>query len=120
MALVALPAYCVLLFVATHYPRVRIPGEIPNSDKAVHFTVFGLLAFLYWHFAAARRLLGARFAWVSAGVLVAYAAVDEYLQQFFGRDTDIVDFAANTAGILAVLTALELRRRRARTHTPQA
>jgi VanZ family protein len=111
VALVALPAYWCLLFVATHYPRVRIPGEIPNSDKVVHFTVFGLLAFLYWRFAEARGPLGSRFVWASAGVLVAYAALDEWLQQFFGRYTDIVDFAANTAGILAVLAALELRRR---------
>jgi VanZ family protein len=108
-ARIALPIYWVLLFVATHYPRVRIPGEIPQSDKVVHFAAFGVLAFLYWHFARAR---GAAFVWTSAAILIAYAALDEYLQQFFDRHTDLMDFVANTLGVVAVLGALELHRRR--------
>jgi VanZ family protein len=113
--LVALPAYWVLLFAATHYPRVRIPGEIPQSDKIVHFSAFGLLAFLVWRFEAALRPLGDRFVWVIGPVLMAYAALDEYTQQFFGRYTDVADLAANTAGIACALVVLEvLRRRRAR------
>lgn len=107
-----LPVYWVLLAVATHYPRVRIPGEIPNSDKVVHLVAFGLLALLFWRFFAARRLLGARFVWIAAAILISYAALDEYLQQFFGRTTDAVDFAADAAGIAVVLAVLELRRRR--------
>jgi VanZ family protein len=110
-ALVALPAYWVLLFVATHYPRVQIPGEIPSSDKLAHFGAFGLLAFLFWRFARARGQLTKRFVWIAGAVLIAYAALDEYLQQFFGRYTDLNDFIANTAGIVAVLAALELHRR---------
>lgn len=111
LALIALPAYAVLLATATHYPRVRIPGEIPQSDKLLHFTAFGLLALLWWRFYAALRPIGARFAWASGLGLVAYAGLDEYLQQFVGRFTDVADFAANAAGILAVLAVLELRRR---------
>jgi len=112
VALVALPTYWVLLFVATHYPRVSIPDEIPQSDKLAHFAAFGLLAFLYWRFARARRApLGARFVWTSGAVLIAYAAIDEYLQQFFGRFTDVMDFVANTTGIVAVLVALAVHRR---------
>ena len=111
-ALVALPAYWILLFVATHYPHVRIPGELPQSDKLAHFTAFGLLAFLYWQFARARRSpLGPRFVWTSSAVLIAYAAVDEYVQQVFGRFTDVMDFVANTTGIVVVLVALEVHRR---------
>lgn len=107
----ALPTYWVLLFVATHYPRVPLPREVPSSDKIVHFTAFGLLALLWWRFVRARRPLGPRFVWASAGVLIAYAAFDEYVQQFFGRYTDLLDFVANTAGIVTVLAALELHRR---------
>lgn len=110
-ARIALPAYWLLLFVATHYPRVRIPGEVPHGDKLVHFTAFGLLAFLYWQFARARREVGQRFVWSSAAVLIAYAALDEYLQQFVGRFTDVLDFVADAAGIVAVLAVLELHRR---------
>jgi VanZ family protein len=111
-ALLALPVYWVLLAIATHYPRVAIPGQIPHSDKLVHFSAFGLLAFLRWRFEHARRPIGHRFVWTSGLVLIAYAACDEYLQQFVGRFTDPLDFVANATGIVVVLTALELHRRR--------
>ena len=111
-ALLALPAYWILLFVATHYPRVAIPGEIPHSDKLIHFTAFGLLAFLFWQFVRARRPIGPRFVWISGVALIIYAAFDEFLQQFVGRFTDPVDFVANATGIVVVLAVLELLRRR--------
>lgn len=110
-ALFALPAYWIALFIATHYPRVTIPEQVPGNDKLVHFTAFGLLAFLRWRFELARRPITARFVWTSGVVLIAYAAVDEYLQQFVGRFTDPLDFLANAVGIVTVLTALELHRR---------
>ena len=112
-ALLALPVYWVLLFVATHYPSVQIPTKIEYRDKVIHFTAFGLLALLYWSFVRARGPLGGRFVWVTGGVLIVYAAIDEYLQQFFGRHTDIMDYLANVAGISVALIVLELRRRRA-------
>jgi len=116
VARVALPAYWIVLFIATHAPAVRIPGEIPHSDKLVHFGAFGFLAFLVWRFAQAWRSIGDRFVWGAGAGLIAYAAFDEYLQQFVGRFTDLADFGANTAGIVSVLTVLELvRRRRQRT-----
>jgi VanZ family protein len=111
VALVALPVYWVLLFIATHYPRVRIPGEIPHSDKIVHFGAFGLLALLFWLFGRARGAIGDRFVWIAAAVLIPYAAFDEWLQQYVGRFTDLMDFIANTIGIVVVLGALELHRR---------
>lgn len=106
--LVALPLYWAALFVATHYPRVRIPGEIPHSDKLIHFSAFGLLAFLFWR---ALRPRDGRFVWLALPALVGYAGLDEWLQQFVGRHTDLMDFIANTAGIVAVLGVLETHRR---------
>jgi VanZ family protein len=109
---IALPVYWLALLAATHYPRVRIPGEIPSSDKMVHFAAFGILAFLFWRFMAARpRPLTAGSVWRAAAALTAYAALDEYTQQFVGRDTDLVDWFANMAGIACVLAVLEIRRR---------
>lgn len=101
---IALVGYWGLLFFATHYPRVAIPGEIPNSDKLVHFGAFGGLAFLFW--VAVRPRL-----WVAAAILIPYAGLDEWLQQFTGRFTDLMDFVANTIGIVVVLGALALHRR---------
>jgi VanZ family protein len=100
----ALVIYWILLFIATHYPRVVIPGELPHSDKLVHFGAFGGLALLFW-FAVRPRVL------VAAAILIPYAAFDEWLQQFVGRFTDLMDFVANTIGIVVVLGALALHRR---------
>jgi VanZ family protein len=110
-ALVALPVYWVVLAFATHYPTVRIPTTISYRDKVVHFTAFALLAVLFWLFARARRSLGPRFVAVAATILLVYAALDEYLQQFVGRHTDPMDYVANASGILVALAVLELRRR---------
>ena len=109
---IALPIYWIVLLAATHYPRVPMPGEIPQSDKVLHFAAFGLLAFLLWRFMAARpRPLTAASVWIAAAVLVPYAALDEYTQQFVGRYTDLADAIADVAGILCVLAVLEVRRR---------
>jgi VanZ family protein len=95
-----LPAYWIFLFCATHFPRPRLPGPIPEADKLVHFVAFGLLAFLFW-----------RFVWIAFLTLGIYATVDEYLQQFVNRQTSWLDGLANVAGIVLVLIALEARRR---------
>ena len=109
---IALPLYWIALFTATHYPHVPVPGEIPQSDKAIHLVAFGLLAFLFWCFLAARKrpLTGAS-VWIAAAVLIPYATIDELSQQFVGRYTDLADWVANVAGVAGVLAVLELHRR---------
>jgi VanZ family protein len=108
---VVLPVYWVALATLTHYPRVQIPGEVPDGDKLAHFGAFGLLAFLFWQMLAARRPLSAASVWIAASILIPYATIDEYTQQFVGRYTDVADWVANVAGIACVLLALEVRRR---------
>lgn len=114
LARLALPVYWVVLAFATHYPRVSIPTNVSHRDKVIHLTAFGLLAYLSWKFAETRqRPLAPHFVWTAAAVLLAYAGLDEYTQQFVGRDTDPLDFLANTIGITVVLAVLEVLRRRA-------
>jgi VanZ family protein len=109
---IALPVYWVALAAVTHYPQVQIPGAIPKSDKVVHVVAFGLLAFLFWLFLASRaRPLTAASVWIAALVLVPYATLDEYTQQFVGRYTDVADWVANLVGVISVLAFLEIRRR---------
>lgn len=108
----ALPAYWMFLFCVTHFPRLELYGPVPASDKVIHFGAFGLLAFLFWRFAEAiHGHLSHRFVWISAGVLLAYATVDEWLQQYVGRGTELVDWLADMAGVTFTLVALESRRR---------
>ena len=108
----ALPVYWIALAAATHYPRVQIPGELPSSDKILHFSAFAILAFLLWQVLASRaRPLTAATVWIAAAILIPYAAIDEYTQQFVGRYTELADWVANAAGIICVLAVLEIRRR---------
>lgn len=110
--LLALPLYVIALFTATHYPQVTIPGGIPQSDKIVHFVAFALLAFLWWQFLVALGRGSSRALIASTVGLLAYAALDEYLQQFVGRNTDVRDFFADSAGILVVLGVIAFARRK--------
>lgn len=111
----ALPAYWITLFALTHFPELRLNAPISAPDKYAHIGAFGLLAFLFWRFVETiRHPLSGRFLWIAAIWLVAYAAFDEYLQQFVGRSTDLGDWLCDVAGIAAVLALLEWRRRAAR------
>jgi VanZ family protein len=107
-----LPAYWIFLFLATHLPNLRTGGP-PQSDKVMHFVAFGILAFLYWRcFESVSSALGPAFVWTALPVLVAYAGLDEYLQQFVERSSDWEDFAANVVGIVITFALLEWQRRR--------
>ena len=115
----ALPAYLLFLFSVTHLPFLRLDVPIASSDKLAHLGAFGLLAFLFWRFVEALgRPPSGRFVYIAAFWLIAYAAFDEYLQQFVGRSTDLDDWLCDVGGIAAVLALLEWRRRKARPRGP--
>ena len=62
-------------------------------DKAVHFTYYGTMAFLFW-VAAGRR--GPVWAWLAASAI---GGIDEILQIWEpGRDADVLDWLADTVG----------------------
>lgn len=113
------PAYLVFLFMVNHLPR---PGELPGgtSDKTAHFLAYGVLTFFFWRFVAATTgRLSRQFIFVAIPLLLAYAAFDEYSQQFFDRGTDLIDWLADSAGIIVTSLALEWHRRRT-SQTPSA
>ena len=103
---IVLAGYWLALAVATHLPRDRVPDEVPKSDKLLHFGAFAILALLF--------RLNVKRAWLAPLVLIPYATVDEYTQQFVGRYTELGDWIANCAGVVAILAAYELYRRLAR------
>jgi VanZ family protein len=108
------PAYWITLFLVLHFPRLRIPEQMPSDDRLYHMLAFALLAFLLWRFVEALRDAPPppRFYAVALPALCAYAALDEYLQSFVGRSTETGDWLANTAGVFLGLTPLEILRRR--------
>ena len=108
----ALPTYWMALAMSTHLPKLDIRGTIAPSDKFLHLTAFGMLAFLFWRWCEAlSRPLSRRFVFIAAPVLIIYAAIDESTQGPFGRSVDIDDWFYNVAGILSMLTILEISRR---------
>jgi len=92
--IVLLILYWLALFVGTHLPP-GVGGGVEIPDKVLHFSGFaglgGLLAFA----APNRRWRTLLACWLLA---VGYGAVDELTQPIVGRDDDIWDFVADTAG----------------------
>lgn len=94
-------AYLITLFLATHWPGVRIEGPIPRPDLFVHVGAFGLLGVLLVAAHFFGPMFGARNLRWSWGVGVAYAAFDEgtqaipALQRFAAWD----DFLMNVVGV---------------------
>lgn len=92
--------------VVTHWPiHPRPHGVVWLPDKAIHFSLFFVLAVLG---EAAARLGGvhrtARAMAVWVAVYAAYGALDECLQPLTGRSADVKDWLADVLGILAGLT----------------
>ncbi len=108
----ALPAYWLFVFCCTHFPRLKLDLGVGSPDKLAHVVAFSLLAFLLWRFAETfRRPLSGRFVWIAAVILLVYAAIDEYTQQFVGRGVEMRDYLYGAGGMIAVLAVLECQRR---------
>lgn len=94
-------AYWLLIFIATHVPAQGIPRvQAKHVDKAVHFAMYFGLTVLAARYVAVTGAATARrriLAW--AGVFVAYAAFDEWLQQYTYRSMDFWDWLADTGGV---------------------
>lgn len=115
----AVVAWMALIFGLSSIPReVPSPGtHLVAPDKAAHFAVYSVLAFLLY--AAGRPYVTTtRRAWllVAASIAVAalYGVSDEFHQSFVpGRDPDPLDWLADLAGaVFGALVALVVVRRR--------
>ncbi len=102
------PAWWVLMFVATHLPKIPSPPlDIWNFDKVIHGMMYFVLTFLGGRaLISAGRVkgLGTLLAW--AGIYLIYAVVDEWLQQFVNRTPSVQDWLANAVGIMAATLIL--------------
>jgi VanZ family protein len=102
-------AFWLGAFAATHV-RLRLPptGQIPSSDKTLHFVGYlglGLIVLLTLH---ARSVRGRRRNRWMVGWLLTYAVLDEMTQPWFGRHAAFADWVAD---LLGVLTACALGQR---------
>ncbi len=97
-------AYWLTLFVATHWPRLKIEvdgrdlGEM-QIDKLVHFGAFAVLGLLF----IAAQWGGGRFVLVGTLLAGGYALLDEGSQMLpvLERTASWVDLGSNLAGVFA-------------------
>ncbi len=104
--------YAIALAIGTHIPGVRIEGSVPRPDILVHVAAFGMWAtLLIWC-----RFFGAALSWrnvfVSAGIAVIYAAIDEATQGIpaLKRTVAIEDFLAGVLGVVGAVFAAWMAR----------
>jgi len=89
----------VVLFVLTHVPHSYLAHGMIYNDKLMHYIAYSVVSFLYgisFSPKGKKGLLGLLIVAVMVSIL---AAIDEYTQQFFGRNTDIQDYYADLYGI---------------------
>ncbi len=95
LLLAALIAYWLTIFTLTHLPARDLP-HIQVSDKIEHLAAFGVLSILL------NLVLGTRLTtnrdWLTVAIVLAYGAIDEWLQTPVGRDCDLHDWFADGTG----------------------
>lgn len=97
--------YAAAVLIATHWPRLHVPGAEAGSDKLAHFAAFFLWTLLAFTAlfppAFTRRSLNR-----SALFAAAYALLDEASQLIpaVGRQASVLDGVANVIGVLAAYT----------------
>lgn len=111
--------YWLVLFLATH---VRVPPGAPtgfeNSDKVLHFGAYFVLARLGTSAISARGRLSVVTLIGWAAVYLLYGAVDEWLQQYTGREASVADWLADAAGVMTATLWGVLRARCPRISEP--
>ena len=107
--------FAVMIFYASSRSRTVDIHAVPQSDKLVHFAVYGLLGTL-----VCRVGRGWRAAAVSLLIVSAFGASDEWHQSYVpGRYSDAADWLADTTGAaLAIWLYTSWSRYRAWLETP--
>jgi len=113
--------YWPSLFILTHIPfGPELLRKFSPSDKALHVLIFFILTFLLYSafYSSEKRgsqnafrlealiKLNNRSPWLILLVLIFYAAADEWLQGFMGRNRSMFDFLANLTGIFSAFVLL--------------
>lgn len=112
--------YAAALFVATHWPKLTVPGAEIRSDLLVHAAVFGGWTFLlgvcgFFGAWRARRSIA-----IAVGIGILYASFDEGLQAIpaLKRVCAWDDFGADCLGVVmggaALVVLARVLARRAR------
>ena len=103
-----LVGWLFLQLLLTHLPAVTIATErwFPHEDKVGHFTLYAVLAFLAFRINGLIRWRLARLVYMWIAML---GIVDELTQHWVKRDTDVLDWCADVAGLTFVYAIASFR-----------
>lgn len=115
-------AWMALLFLLSHQPALPTPQLFAHQDKLFHAVAYGVLGALLL---AAQRApaSGYRRQQVLLGTAIAslYGISDEFHQYFIpGRQTDVLDWLADTLGALTAASLLACLSARTNSASPEA
>ncbi|MCC7202894.1 MAG: VanZ family protein [Nitrospirae bacterium] len=106
--------FAAFIFAMSSLSSQDVSVPFPYSDKAAHFVVYGLFAFLIFR-GIVRTTSNKNYFLISiltVVVAVAYGMSDEFHQSFVPtRESDLRDIVADGTGAIAAVTILYIWRR---------
>ena len=114
LTLVILYVYWLTIFVLSHIPRDYVPSGWTVSGKLHHLVAYFVLTLLVFINAEliGRASLRSKKTWLMIGVVIAYGALDEFLQVFIpGRHGSHLDWAVDVVACLLCVGLLLLAQR---------
>ncbi|NCU05858.1 MAG: VanZ family protein [Chitinophagaceae bacterium] len=113
--------WSVIVFLLLVMPPVSLNKEkqieVSGLDKVTHFFLFGLLVYLWGYYlkttSTERQKLKRNLVIITIASSF-YGIAMEYVQDWVGRDFDVWDMVADTAGAVAAFIVLVLEKRKPR------
>lgn len=105
---------CLIFLLSAQSTVPQPPGLTPALTSSLgHFSVYFVLAILFWWVLGSFALQGRRRWLLAFGLALLYGLSDEWHQSFVpGRQPDVVDLAVDAAGAACGLAAAEWAARR--------
>ncbi|MBM80643.1 MAG: hypothetical protein CMJ78_08630 [Planctomycetaceae bacterium] len=110
--LLALVGYWLALFIATHLPEPESLMPKKVSDKWLHFGAYFGLAVLLSSFCSVKTNTSLKTrAYLPAIALLLYGIADELLQIPVNRTCDVMDWLADSAGVVVGVAVTQVARK---------
>jgi VanZ family protein len=111
--------WSVIIFLLLVMPPINLNNEKPLAfsgvDKAIHFFLFGMMVWLWGYYQLQLISSGSFFLRKLVVIVIVaslYGIAMEYVQGWVGRDFDVWDMVADTAGAVAAGCWLLIQKRR--------
>ncbi len=111
--------WSVIIFLLLVMPPINLSTKEPLTfsglDKAIHFFLFGMMAWLWGYYQLQFISPGSFFIRKLVMIVIVatlYGIVMEYVQGWVGRDFDVWDMVADAAGAVAAGSWLFIQKRR--------